>query len=61
VPRGFLQWVEFKHPGQKAAIDAWGNPLFLLTTRKSFQVGSLGADGIRGTADDILGPTGRKK
>lgn len=58
--RGFIRWVEERNPGQAAAHDAWGNPLFLVTTRTTFQVGSLGKDGVRGTADDLLGPVGRR-
>lgn len=61
TPRTFISWVEDKHPGQRAAHDAWGNPLFLATTRTTFQVGSLGKDGVRGSADDILGPMGDRR
>lgn len=61
TPRTFIKWVEEKHPGQRAAHDAWGNPLFLLADRTTFQVGSLGKDGVRGTADDIFGPTGQRQ
>ena len=51
-PRDFRRFIE-QREGEKAALDPWKEPLFLVTTRRTFQVGSSGQDRQRGTADDI--------
>jgi hypothetical protein len=50
----FQRFVEEKRPGD--TVDAWGNPYYLLSNRKTVRVGSMGVDGVRGNSDDILSP-----
>jgi hypothetical protein len=40
--------------GEKAALDPWRQPYFLVTTRRTVRVASSGQDRQRGTADDIF-------
>lgn len=53
-PKKFARFIEEKRPGD--LNDAWGNPYYLLSNRKTVRVGSNGEDGKRGTPDDILSP-----
>jgi hypothetical protein len=50
--RDFQQWMRQRMP-DAGTVDPWGNPYWLQRTRGSIGVGSSGADGRRGTADDI--------
>ncbi|HEX2077531.1 MAG TPA: hypothetical protein VHG08_07470 [Longimicrobium sp.] len=52
-PADFQRFL-VQREGEKAALDPWRQPFFLVTTRRTFQVGSSGQDRQRGTADDIL-------
>jgi hypothetical protein len=58
VPRAadFRRFLE-QREGEKAALDPWRQPFFLVTTRRTFRVGSSGQDRQRGTADDIFSKT----
>ncbi|HEU0298071.1 MAG TPA: hypothetical protein VFR37_01425 [Longimicrobium sp.] len=51
-PADFRRFLE-QREGEKAALDPWRQPFFLVTTRRTFRVGSSGQDRQRGTADDI--------
>ena len=51
LPSGFDGWLRRDYAGRE--IDPWGNPWFLQTGRRDYTVGSVGADGERGTEDDI--------
>jgi hypothetical protein len=52
-PREFTTFLT-NLEGAKAAVDPWDQPYFLITTRRTFQVGSSGPDRQRNTVDDIL-------
>jgi hypothetical protein len=52
-PADFRRFLE-QREGEKAALDPWREPFFLVATRRTFQVGSAGQDRQRGTADDIF-------
>lgn len=54
TPRQFSDFLEGRDTQRNAAMDPWGTPFYLVTTRKGFRVGSAGRDMERGTADDIL-------
>lgn len=58
VPRAadFRRFLE-QREGEKAALDPWRQPFFLVATRRTFRVGSSGQDRQRGTADDIFSKT----
>ncbi|HYR08524.1 MAG TPA: hypothetical protein VEQ60_12170 [Longimicrobium sp.] len=55
-PRDFNQFLASRE-GQGAALDPWNEPYYLITTRRTFQVGSAGPDRRPRTADDILSET----
>lgn len=52
-PRDFTQFLSARE-GPGAAVDPWNEPYYLVTTRRTFRVGSSGPDRQRNTADDIL-------
>jgi hypothetical protein len=52
-PRDFSQFLAVRE-GAQAAVDPWNEPYYLITTRRSFRVGSSGPDRVRNTTDDIL-------
>ncbi|HEX6370300.1 MAG TPA: hypothetical protein VF006_15375 [Longimicrobium sp.] len=52
-PREFNQFLAVRE-GAQAALDPWNEPYFLVTTRRTFRVGSSGPDRQRNTTDDIL-------
>jgi hypothetical protein len=52
-PKDFNQFLAARE-GAEAAVDPWNEPYFLITTRRTFQVGSSGPDRLRNTTDDIL-------
>jgi hypothetical protein len=52
-PRDFPQFLAARE-GQRAALDPWNEPYYLVTTRRSFRVGSAGPDRVRNTTDDIV-------
>lgn len=51
-PREFTQFLTIRD-GADAAVDPWDQPFYLITTRRTFQVGSNGPDRQRNTVDDI--------
>lgn len=51
-PADFQRFLT-QREGENAALDPWRQPFFLVTTRRTFRVGSSGQDRQRGTADDI--------
>jgi hypothetical protein len=52
LPGGFEGWLRRDYSGPE--LDPWENPWFLEAGRRSYTVGSMGADGVRGTGDDIV-------
>src|SRR3712207_149086 len=52
-PREFQRFITTRE-GPQAAIDPWNQPYYLVMTRRTFQVGSMGPDRQRNTPDDIL-------
>jgi hypothetical protein len=52
-PREFNRFLAARE-GAQAAVDPWNEPYFLVTTRRTFRVGSSGPDRQRNTTDDIL-------
>lgn len=56
TPKNFPQFLERRYPGEGGVTDPWGTPYYLLKQRAGTSVGSAGADGVRGTADDIVAP-----
>lgn len=54
-PRDFQRFITARE-GARAAIDPWEQPYYLVMTRRTFQVGSMGPDRQRNTVDDILSP-----
>ena len=50
--RTFQQWVKRRAP-QTDANDPWDRPYWLARGRGTITVGSNGADGQKGTADDV--------
>jgi hypothetical protein len=52
-PRDFTQFLAARE-GAQAALDPWNEPYYLVTTRRSFRVGSAGPDRVRNTTDDIV-------
>ena len=52
-PRDVSQFLAARE-GPQAALDPWSEPYYLVTTRRSFRVGSSGPDRVRNTADDIV-------
>ncbi len=51
LPGAFEGWLRRDYSGPE--LDPWDNPWFLNAGRRSYTVGSMGADGERGTDDDI--------
>ena len=51
--RTFTQFIAARE-GPEAAMDPWDQPYYLVSTRRTFRVGSPGPDRRRNTADDIL-------
>jgi hypothetical protein len=51
-PRTFSQWAQRRLP-RESEPDPWGNPYWLSQQGRTFTVGSNGADGQRGTDDDV--------
>lgn len=57
TPKNFAEFLRRRYPGDGGATDPWGVPYYLVKGRTgTTAVGSAGADGVRGTADDILAP-----
>jgi hypothetical protein len=52
-PRHFQKFITSRE-GAAAALDPWGEPFFLETTRTTMRVGSPGPDRLRGSQDDIF-------
>ena len=51
LPGNFEGWLRRDYTGPE--LDPWDRPWFLQSGRRSYTVGSMGADGERGTDDDI--------
>lgn len=51
-PRTFDRFIA-QREGEAAALDPWGTPYYLQTSRTSIRVSSAGPDRVAGTADDI--------
>ncbi len=52
LPTGnFAGWLRRDYTGPE--VDPWGNVWYLQVARRTYTVGSMGADGQTGTADDI--------
>jgi hypothetical protein len=52
-PKDFNRFLALRE-GDQAAVDPWNEPYYLITTRRTFRVGSSGPDRQRNTTDDIL-------
>lgn len=52
TPRDFPGFVE-QREGPGTSLDPWSQPFFLVVSRRSFRVASMGPDRTRGTPDDI--------
>lgn len=52
-PKDFNRFLAARE-GDQAAVDPWNEPYYLVTTRRTFRVGSSGPDRQRSTTDDIL-------
>ena len=52
LPGAFDGWLRRDYSGPET--DPWGNPWFIETGRRSYTVGTMGPDGVRGTPDDIV-------
>lgn len=50
--RAFTRWVEGSTREPNA--DPWGRPYWLKVQKRTYSIGSSGADGKRDTADDIV-------
>lgn len=51
LPGNFYGWLRRDYSG--VPEDPWGNIYYLDEGRRGYTVGSMGADGIQGTEDDI--------
>ncbi len=51
LPANFHGWLRRDYSG--VPEDPWDNIYYLLPGRRDYTVGSMGPDGIQGTADDI--------
>jgi len=51
LPTNFPAWLGRDYSG--VAEDPWGNTYYIQTGRRDYTVGSMGADGLQGTEDDI--------
>lgn len=51
LPERFDGWLRRDYSGSE--LDPWGNLYFLAPGRRDYTVGSMGADGVQGTADDM--------
>jgi hypothetical protein len=52
-PRTFQEWLKQRVTTRRDGIDPWGKPYYFVRTGNTHAIGSDGADGERGTADDI--------
>jgi hypothetical protein len=50
--RDFPRWIQARFPDGNH-LDPWGNPYWFQRGRSLLMVGSSGADGRKGTADDV--------
>lgn len=51
LPANFHGWLRRDYTG--APEDPWGSIYYLVAGRRDYTVGSMGADGIQGTPDDL--------
>jgi hypothetical protein len=49
----FHKWIDKRLMTKNHGMDPWNQPYFMLKVSGKLTVGSLGEDGVRGTADDI--------
>ncbi len=47
----WAHWLDKSYTG--VPQDPWGHEFYLLVGRRDFTVGSMGPDGVRGSADDM--------
>ncbi len=59
-PREFTRYVVEDASSTREGKDPWGAPYFLLLRQDSIRVGSAGADGERGTGDDVVSAAPRR-
>jgi len=52
LPDRFDGWLRRDYTGSE--FDPWDNLYYLERGRRSYKVGSMGPDGIQGSADDIV-------
>ena len=50
-PNSWENWLDRDFTGDPK--DPWGNVFYLQPSRRSFTVGSMGPDGVKGNEDDI--------
>jgi len=51
LPGAFEGWLRRDYSGPE--LDPWERPWFIDQGRRSYTVGTMGPDGVKGTADDI--------
>jgi len=51
TPEAWSNWLQKSYTG--VPEDPWGHEFYLLVGRRDFTVGSMGPDGVRGSADDM--------
>ena len=51
LPDGFEGWLRRDYTGSE--FDPWNRLYYIERGRRSYTVGSMGPDGLQGTADDI--------
>ena len=51
LPQGFEGWLRRDYTGSE--FDPWNRVYYIERGRRSYTVGSMGPDGVQGTADDI--------
>ena len=51
LPGNFEGWLRRDFSG--APEDPWGNTYYIISGRRDYTVGTMGADGVAGTEDDL--------
>ncbi len=49
----FLKWVNKRLLTKNHGMDPWNQPYYMLKVSGKMTIGSIGEDGVRGSADDI--------
>jgi hypothetical protein len=52
LPDNFEAWLRRDYSGTQE--DPWGRSYYLITGRRDYTVGTVGADGVQGTDDDYV-------